>query len=201
MKRIKASSYGYPDDDIMVIPGGGNPGAGAGGQAFLYALDPSIPEITSTSRPEKLLKNDATIVSNQIVKSVAVANPAAKSANRAFATGTKIFTLRSFLSANAIRAENAIDAIDWCSTNNSTVCAVEHISVPVMFAAMGGYFFVRDGEVNFDHAASKDKDFVVIEGALHGFTPCTACETVPGQYGNSQKNLFDYVAGWINARF
>ncbi len=26
-------------------------------------------------------------------------------------------------------------------------------------------------------AHSQDKDFVVIEGAVHGFTPCTACET------------------------
>jgi hypothetical protein len=201
MQRIAAGTYGYPDDDIMLIPGGGNPGPGAGGQAFLYALDPSIPEITSTSRPEKLLKNDGTIVSDEIVTSVAVPNLATKSANRAFATGTKIFTLRSFLSANAIRAGDAIAAIDWCSSNNSTVCAVQHISVPVMFAAMGGYFFVRDGEVNYDHAASKDKDFVVIEGALHGFTPCTACEKTPGQYANSQKNLFDYAAKWIDARF
>jgi hypothetical protein len=50
-------------------------------------------------------------------------------------------------------------------------------------------------------SASKDKDFIVIEGAVHGFTPCTACEQTPGQYSNTVKNLFDYAAKWINARF
>jgi hypothetical protein len=66
---------------------------------------------------------------------------------------------------------------------------------------MGGYRFVRDGEVIFEKAASGDKDYVVIEGALHGFTPCTACEQTPGQYSNTVRNLFDYIAKWTNARF
>jgi hypothetical protein len=50
-------------------------------------------------------------------------------------------------------------------------------------------------------ARSKDKDFVVIEGANHGFTPCVPCERSPGQYSNTVRNLFDYIAGWLNARF
>jgi hypothetical protein len=94
-----------------------------------------------------------------------------------------------------------VDDIDYCSTNNSTICAVQTISVPVMFAAMGAHYFIRDNELQFEMASSKDKDFVVIEGANHGFTPCVPCETTPGQYSNTMKNLFDYVAAWINARF
>jgi hypothetical protein len=43
--------------------------------------------------------------------------------------------------------------------------------------------------------------FIVIEGATHNFTPCRECETTPGQYSNSVKNYFDYVANWINTRF
>ena len=43
--------------------------------------------------------------------------------------------------------------------------------------------------------------FIVLEGATHGIRPCTACEKTPGQYANSVKNYFDYVAKWINARF
>jgi len=31
------------------------------------------------------------------------------------------------------------------------------------------------------------------------FTPCKECEG--GPYDNSVKNLFDYVAKWINTRF
>ena len=33
---------------------------------------------------------------------------------------------------------------------------------------MGGHYFIRDAEQYFDMAASRDKDFYVIEGATHG---------------------------------
>ena len=200
LDRIKRGAYPYPDDDIMIIPRGGNPGAGAGADARLFVTQPDLPVINSTSKPVKLLRNDGSI-STQIVKSVFVANPTVARNNLRFRSGTKIFTLRSFLSAQAIRAKNSVDDIDYCSSNNSTVCAVQSISVPVLFAAMGAHYFIRDNELHYDMAASKDKDFIIIEGAVHGFTPCTACERTPGQYSNSVKNLFDYVAGWINARF
>jgi hypothetical protein len=64
-----------------------------------------------------------------------------------------------------------------------------------MIAAMGGYQFIHDDEMIFEKSASKDKDYVVIEGALHGFGPCTACEKTKGQYSNTVKNLFDYIGG------
>ena len=79
--------------------------------------------------------------------------------------------------------------------------AISSVSVPVLITAMGGHYFVRDSEIHYEMAASKDKDFIVIEGATHGGTPCTACETTPGQYSNTVKNFFDYVAKWINTRY
>jgi pimeloyl-ACP methyl ester carboxylesterase len=199
-ERMRKGEYPYSDDEILLIPSGGNPGAGAGGDAKLATLDPSIADLQSTARPEKLLRNDGTIVT-QIVRSVAVAEPGMARTNRDFDTGTKIFTLKSFLSANATRATSANGGIDYCSTNNSTTCAVQSISVPMMIAAMGAYQFIRDDEIIFDKSASKDKDYFVLEGAVHGFTPCTACETMPGQYSNSVKNLFDYIRDWTNKRF
>ena len=36
LDRIKRNAYPYPDDDIMIIPRGGNPGAGAGADARLF---------------------------------------------------------------------------------------------------------------------------------------------------------------------
>jgi len=200
LDRIKRGAYPYPDDDIMVIPRGGNPGAGPGAAAALFVAEPDIAAINATVRPEKLLRNDGSIA-QEVIHSVFVANPKLARDNLRFRSGTKVYTLRSFLSAQAIRARNSVDDIDYCSSNNSTVCAVQSISVPVLFAAMGAHYFIRDNELHYDMAASKDKDFVVIEGAVHGFTPCTACERTPGQYSNSVKNLFDYAAAWINTRF
>jgi hypothetical protein len=53
--RMKSGAYPYPDDDVVIIPSGGNPGAGPDGGAVLAALDPSIADLMSTALPEKLL--------------------------------------------------------------------------------------------------------------------------------------------------
>lgn len=200
LERMKSGDSPYPDDDLVLIPSGGNPGAGPGGSAALAALDPSIDAMMTTVRPQKLIRNDGS-VETKIVHSVAVPQPELAATNRAFDTGTKLFTLKSFLSANATRATNSRDGIDYCSSNNSTTCAVQSISAPILIAAMGGYEFIRDDEVIFEKSTSHDKDYIVIEGAVHGFGPCTACEQTKGQYSNTIKNLFDYIRDWTNHRF
>jgi len=129
------------------------------------------------------------------------AQPELKAGNATLSAGTLFLTTKSFLSANAVRARDAMDDIDFCSTNNSSNCALQNVTVPLMIFAMGGHYFIRDNEQIFQNARSPDKDFIVIEGATHGLGECTACETVPGQYANATKNLFDQMTKWINARF
>jgi hypothetical protein len=53
---------------------------------------------------------------------------------------------------------------------------------------MGAHYFIGDNEIQYELAHSKDKDFVVIEGANHGFTPREPCATTPGQYSNTVRN-------------
>ena len=200
-EAMKAGKYPYSDDDIFLIPGGGAPGAGGAGGATLYDLDPTVEAVNATKRPEKLLKNDGSI-SVQVVHSVAVAEPGLiERQNRSFAQGTKIFTVRSFLSSNAVRATDIVENVDDCSTNNSTLCAVPKIHVPILVMGMGGFHLVRDAEHIAEVSGSADKDMLIVEGAVHGFTPCTACEKTPGQYANATRNMFDYIAKWINARY
>ena len=189
----------YPDNDVFVIPHGGNPGAGPGGASQLHSLDNKI-RLRTTNAPQKLLKNDATI-SQQIVVSVAPVELNTKDSTNAFDTGTKLLTLRSFLTTQAIRSTNSLDGMDHCSTNNDTVCALRSISVPIMIAGMGGYLFIRDEEEEYENAKSVDKDLVYIEGATHGFTPCTNCGAPATAYSNSVKNLFDYIGAWTTGRF
>lgn len=198
---IKGGAYPYTDDDLMIVPRGGPSGPGAGASAYLYQTDPSIDYITATTRPQKLLKNDGTVKSDAVVHSVAKGDPSLAKRHVTYIDGTRTLTVKSFLSANAVRSKNSLDDIDVCSSNNSTICAVQQISIPVMFAAMGAYYFVGDNERMLDAAKSKDKDYVVIEGATHGFTPCVPCGPTPDAYANSVKNLFDYAAAWINKRF
>jgi hypothetical protein len=166
-----------------------------GDNARLLELDPSIHH--STVKPQKLLKNDGSIVT-QIVESVRICQPGDAQDNASFNGGTRFITVRSFLSANAIRATDSMDGIDACSSNNSTVCAVQHISVPILLVASGGHYFIRDGEIHYELAASADKDFIVTEGAAHTGPPCVPCETFPGQYANSAVNQMNYMVNWLN---
>ncbi|MBI4480406.1 MAG: hypothetical protein HY651_10325 [Acidobacteria bacterium] len=190
MKQMKAGTYLYPDDDAFIVVRGGGP--------RLMQLDPSIHH--STLKPHQLLKNDGSVVT-QIIESVRPVPKGVAKFNASFGSGTLFLTLRSFLTANAVRSTDSMDGIDSCSSNNSTPCALRAISVPVLITAMQGHYFIRDNEIHYDVAASKDKEYIVIEGATHGITPCTECETTPGQYSNSVKNFFDYLQKWIDARF
>jgi len=73
--------------------------------------------------------------------------------------------------------------------------------VPLLVTAMGGGTGIRDNEWLYDQAASRDKDFFVLEGATHNIEPCVECETRKGQYDNCTKNYFNYLRDWINQRF
>jgi pimeloyl-ACP methyl ester carboxylesterase len=197
-KLMKEGSWIYPDNDALIIPRGNDRSTN------IFAMDTSV--LCCTKRPQRLLKNDGTIVT-QIIKSVRPPDTTRAKMNGTFGDGSfnlggaRVLTVKSFLSANAIRATDSLDynMIDWCSSNNSVPCALKTITVPVLIAAMQGHYFVSDSEYFLDIAKSTDKEFIAIEGATHGFTPCGNCEG--GPYTNSVKNLFDYVAKWINTRF
>lgn len=155
----------------------------------------------ATQKPRKLLRNDGTIEADKPVEMVRVPNVTREGA-RGF-PATRMLTVKSFLSVRAVRSTDALDGIEWCSSNNSTGCNLQQVSIPVLVTAMGGgeFSFVRDSEVFFDMAASRDKDFVVIDGATHGGTPCKPCEKTPGQYGNATRNMFDLMQRWMAERF
>jgi hypothetical protein len=200
VRQMAAGTHRFPDNDAFVIGRAGASQAGGGAGANLFELDLSI--LHSTVNPQKLVKNDGTIVT-QIVESVRLPDLTLAEESATFDEGAKLLTVSSFLSANAIRATDSLDysQIDWCSSNNSTPCALQNISVPILIGAMGAHYFIRDNEFHYEVSASPDKDFIVIEGAEHGITPCVPCEQFPGQYSNTVKNFFDYIAAWVNARF
>jgi hypothetical protein len=188
---IAKGEYAYNDDDLIFLPGGN--------AVIVHAAPKLAPDMISTKRPAKLMRNDGSVVT-QMVTSVMVADENLAADSRSLA-GTAVHKLSTFMSSVAIRSKDSLHEIDYCSTINSTTCAVASIEAPSVFMAMGGYKFVRDHEIMYERSASKDKDFVVIEGALHGYDACKRCETTPGQFANSTKNTFDYIRDWANARF
>jgi len=186
--RLGTPAAPFPDDNAFLI-------VRADGARLADTTDSS-----RTAEPRKHLKNNGAIVT-EVVKSSRPPAAAAPEVNASFDGGARLLTLRSFLTTNAIRSTNSMTGIDWCSSNNSTPCAVGRVGVPLLVAAMGGNTGLRDNEMLFEMAASPDKDFIVVEGATHNILPCTECETRKGEFGNATKNFFNYVAKWIGSRF
>ena len=180
----------FPDDNVFLI-------VRAQGARLIDAG--TIAE-TATARPRKLLRNNGSTVT-QIVRSVRPAARPNPAQNATFDGGARLLTIKSFLTANAIRSANAMTGVDWCSSNNSTPCALGQIGVPLLISAMGGNTGLRDNESLYEMAVSRDKDFFVLEGATHNIEPCVECETRKGEYANSPRNFFNYVRDWMNARF
>lgn len=166
----------------------------------LMELDPTIHG--STKKPRKLLKNDGTVDASSIVTTVRQPRPENAKRDKSFRRAAVHGTIKSFLSATAIRSTNSMDGVDWCSSNNATPCAIQQLTVPVLFGAMQGHYFMRDNEIHYEMAKSKDKDLIIVEGATHLVDTCKKCAKATGKdYSNARKNFFDYVAAWTNARF
>jgi hypothetical protein len=68
---------------------------------------------------------------------------------------------------------------------------MENITVPTLVMAATCAIHVVPLETVFDHSAAKDKEFVGVEGATHGFTPCRP------EFGDTKKRAFDYVEAWL----
>ena len=188
--QLIAGGGPFPDDNVFLI-------VRAQG-ARLADADP-IAE-TATVKPRKLLRNNGSIVT-ELVRSVRPPGRPNPAANAYFEGGARLLTLKSFLTANAIRSTHSMTGIDWCSSNNSTPCALGQIGVPLLVSAMGGNTGLRDNEWLFENAASRDKDFFVLEGATHNMEPCVECEPRKGAYNNVIKNFFNYVRDWIERPF
>ena len=78
--------------------------------------------------------------------------------------------------------------IDWCSSNNSTPCALQNITVPILITGMGAHYLFVDAEEFYEnYSISKDKEFVTFAGLVHGITPCDNCPG--GPYKSSDELL------------
>jgi hypothetical protein len=194
LQQIESGNYRYPDDDVIIVP--------RGNASRLFSMDLSIEN--QSDYPARLLKNDGSIEDCCVVTSVRRPGQT-PGQTETFWDGALFLSLKSFLSVRAIRSTHSIEGIEWCSSNTSAPCSLQNVSVPLLVVAMGGHYFIRDGERIFNMAASQDKEFIVIEGATHGGTPCKSCipagQMYDGRYDNAVKNNFDYLAQWINARF
>lgn len=192
---IDAGRGHYPDDEPMVIPGIGG--------TRLWSPDTSL--FSHTRNEWKLLKGDGS-ESQQIVHSVRPAS--GKPIDQRGYDGALITSVRRFLATHAICSlsdykitEDSLTGIDWDSSFTSAPRNLEGVTVPLLSLVMTGHYFLVPNETTFAHAASKDKEMAMVEGAVHFMTPCTAVEKTPGAFGDTLTTTFDYVDAWTKARF
>jgi hypothetical protein len=206
LRAIESGTSQFPDDEAFLVPRG---------QARIWQLDSSL--VSRTRQAHPILKGDgATVV--DVARSVRVAGvtPAGRgepgltpAMNASFHQGAVSYTVRSWLSSNALQVdpdrynvtEDAIVGIDWHSSNTSTPANIEGVRAPTLIMAMTGHYWLVSAETFFECSASVDKELVFVEGASHNIVPCRACESVPGEYGDTVKRTFDYVTEWLDHRF
>lgn len=187
LSAIKQGNGKYKDDEPFDVP-----------EVNARPLQSDLNLTSQTRDQHLLLKSDGTNAM-QIVKSV---RPPMGQGN---AVGTyEQYSVRGFLAGEALRTtkdygmtQNSITGVDWPSSSTSAPANVEGINVPVLIMSMTCHYFEVPDEMLYNHAASKDKQLVYVEGAAHEYTPCRP------EYGDTMKRTFDYMDGWLsnNKRF
>jgi hypothetical protein len=143
----------------------------------------------------------------QVIRSVRVSS-ADPSDNAEWDSRKGGFSVDSFLSVGAIKApalritDDSITGIDWASSNTATVSNVGGIHSPMLIMSMTGHYWLVPSEMYYDAAThASSKTLVYVEGASHGLTPCSACATTPGEFGDTVTEIFDYLTTWTHQHF
>jgi len=182
LASIKEGKGKYKDDEPFDVA-----------EVTARPLQPDV-QLTSRTRAQHLLlKSDGTNAT-QIVKSVRPPMGEGRVA------GTyEQYSVRGFLAGEAVRTtkdygmtEDSITGVDWRSSATSAPSNIEGIGAPVLIMSMTCHYFEVPDEMLFDHATSKDKELVYVEGAAHEYTACRP------EYGDTMKRTFDYIDGWIS---
>ena len=108
-------------------------------------------------------------------------------------------TVREFLSSFIVRLNpdyhwtaDGLYGIDWHSSPSSLAGNTEGIHVPTLIMSGTCAAHIVFHEAAFDHSAAKDKEYVGVEGANHGFMPCKP------EFGDTYKHTFDFVDAWLS---
>lgn len=196
---IEAGKGDYTGDELFQIPG-----------AFvaankLFSADTRLLE--HSVKPWPLIHKDGS-TTVEIIHSVRVpsAGPMGPMRSDSYRASLKT-TVKNYLASYAIRTtpdfhygeDSTIHGVDWHSTYAAPPGNVEAITKPILTLGMTGNWEGLAAETIYDHEASRDKSIAFIEGATHVYTPCTACETVPGQFGDTMKTTYDYIDRWVAA--
>lgn len=199
-KIIDNGETAFSDDEILVIPDANY----VGFNNKFFSQDPKF--LSHTSQKWDLIHKDGSIT-NEIVYTVRPAKNL-KQQNNTFYKGALKTTVNRFLKTFAIRLDeqkfsygaDGFTGIDWDSSQTTPISSAKGIKVPSLTMGMTGNWEFLASEKIYLNLASKDKTLAFVEGAAHNISTCTQCEKTKGQYGDTIKTTFDFIAQWLNKK-
>ena len=192
LAKIDKGQGAYPNDEPLWQSNRG---------VFVSQVRPELAYIGLLSKshaPHMLLKADGTRPV-QILQMAKLPQPQMRPANTPHTFNeADEYSVRSFLSSFIVRlkpdyhwTQDGLYGVDWRSSPSSLAGSAEGIHAPTLFMTATCAAHMVFHETAFDHLAAKDKEFVGVEGANHGFLPCRP------EYGDTFKRTFDYVDSWL----
>lgn len=179
-------------------------------------FQPDLGLMQCTQKPQTLLSHDGTRP-KQVICSV---RPPSGAAAEALSTRSTLnVSVHRWLGALSMRPTasytqtlNDLSGVDYTSTATTSVGNIPGVTKPLLLVSNGGHYFLRPGEIIFDAAKTNDKTFAITEGAVHGGTECSACETQAGlptpastttfgYYGDTFTRTMDFMAEWMRRRY
>lgn len=113
-------------------------------------------------------------------------------------------TVTKYLNSYALRVTDdfgynatGFQGVDWASSHMVPEQAVPGITVPLLTMGMTGHWEYLNAEKIYLASGSNDTSICFVEGAYHTFETCTDCEAYPGEFGDTTKLTYDYMASWL----
>jgi hypothetical protein len=184
------------DEDMYIVDGA----YGVENDKF-FSQDPSF--LSHTVYPWPLLhKNEST--TTQIVYTVRVPTNFGPSEADSWSNGAVRTSVTRFLGAYALRVSDdfsynatSFQGIQWNSSHMVPIQAAPGIKVPLLTMGMTGHWEYLNAEKIYLASGSNDSTICFVEGAQHTIDTCTECESYPGEFGNTTKTAYDYMANWL----
>jgi len=196
LEKIQNGEGSYVDDEPFFITAADQP----------KPNNRMLPEDTSllshTKGAYDLVHGDGTITHEQIW---CLRTPECdRSFSSTYGMGVNKNTVKGFLSSQALHTteefavlEDGIVGVDWKSGYASPIGNIDGISVPTLIMGMTGSYEYLAAEMIYERARMEDKTIAFVRGASHMFFPNTDAEKTPGEFGDTENALYDYMADWM----
>ncbi|MCD7745021.1 MAG: alpha/beta hydrolase [Lachnospiraceae bacterium] len=196
LEKLQKGEGNYVDDEPFFITGADQPKPN-------NRLLPEDTRLLSHTKGEYDLVHGDGTVTHEPIRSVRTPE-CDHSFSDTWGMGVNKNTVKGFLSSQAIRTtgdfavlEDEIVGIDWKSSYASPIGNIDGITVPTLVMGMTGGYEYLAAEMIYQRAKMADKSIAFVHGASHVFAPNHAAEKVPGEFGDTENALYDYMAGWM----